>query len=672
MSYRIGYRPEIDGLRALAIVAVILFHLGFKSFPGGFVGVDVFFVISGYLITKIIVSELHHTGTFSFANFYARRARRLLPSLFFTFSITLILSFVFLPPELLQKFGGSLVHALYSISNFYFWLESGYFDIASEFKPLLHTWSLTVEEQFYMIWPTVLSLIVLRLKPKNILLLMGAIGGMSLYLNSVFADGDITFIKTFFPSFNNYFLEGKATIFYLLPFRVFEFMIGASLVWMSSGSVKKRWVHELMALTGIGLIVFAVLTYTETTVFPSFAALIPTIGTALIIFTTRSFIVDIFFKNTLSIFIGKISYTLYLIHWPAIVFYKFWKYEPLSLIDRFILMAIMFIISIAVYGLVEKPLRSKKTSDESHNIAKIGFISASIALLLLLPGIYLYKGNVSGLKKYLLDEQKINAEASKKFNSATCSLKDTVEGVKSPLCNNEAPIQVLSIGNSHEAHGYRLLKNLFLEESKQGQMNFVYASTHIQGDFKNGNNPQCYYHHLKTLPLFSKNKNCEWLSAYLNQYKIVANKFNVVIVSTFWPLSKGSIYIDYVAQLQKDNPNLKVLILGTVVETQKRCIDAINQTGNPMACTQSNPVVYYNPHEEAEIRAKWPDLQFYYIDQRALLCGDKDFKYCDILVDKKPIIFDQHHFNNLAIPKLIQKMNDMHLKSQIKHYLNIL
>ncbi|OWK18930.1 hypothetical protein AJ88_46525 [Mesorhizobium amorphae CCBAU 01583] len=148
---RFDYRPDIDGLRAFAVSAVVLFHAGFSTLSGGYVGVDVFFVISGYLITKIVVERVR-AGTFSFSDFYARRARRLFPALFSTIFVTFVCAAFIQGPEDFRSFSGSAAMAILSLSNVYFWMQSGYFDAAATTKPLLHTWSLGVEEQFYLIW----------------------------------------------------------------------------------------------------------------------------------------------------------------------------------------------------------------------------------------------------------------------------------------------------------------------------------------------------------------------------------------------------------------------------------------------------------------------------------------------------------------------------------------
>ncbi len=168
-----NYRREIDGLRALAVLSVILFHAGFETFSGGFVGVDVFFVISGYLVTTIILAELEQ-GSFSILNFYERRARRILPALFLVMLVCVPFAWFWLLPSDMKDFSQSLVAVSVFASNILFWRESGYFDTAAELKPLLHTWSLAVEEQYYVLFPLFLMLFW-RLGKRSILVMLGLV-----------------------------------------------------------------------------------------------------------------------------------------------------------------------------------------------------------------------------------------------------------------------------------------------------------------------------------------------------------------------------------------------------------------------------------------------------------------------------------------------------------------
>ncbi len=202
-----GYRPEIDGLRAVAVLLVIFFHYQFSIFGGGYVGVDVFFVISGYLITRLIKDQVEG-GNFSITSFYVRRMRRLFPALFFTLIITTLAAFLLFSAEHLERYGQSLIYALISVSNFFFWQEAGYFDLNAIVKPLLHTWSLSVEEQFYLIWPGLLLLLFYPKKSSLALLGLAIVAVGSLYLSESFLSSD------------------PKAAFFLMPLRAFEFCIG--------------------------------------------------------------------------------------------------------------------------------------------------------------------------------------------------------------------------------------------------------------------------------------------------------------------------------------------------------------------------------------------------------------------------------------------------------------
>jgi len=207
------YYKHIDGLRALAVIAVVLVHLDFSAFSGGFVGVDVFFVISGFLITNIIVKELNTTGSFSFINFYTRRVRRIMPALIFTLLLSFGLSVWLLNLAKFQVFGGSLATAIVSFSNVFFYNQAGYFDIFSKSSPLLHTWSLGVEEQFYIFWPIAL-LLAFKINRKFIIPLIVTVFIFSLGWSIHRQDVNIT------------------SLYFLAQFRAFEFCIGACLVWI--------------------------------------------------------------------------------------------------------------------------------------------------------------------------------------------------------------------------------------------------------------------------------------------------------------------------------------------------------------------------------------------------------------------------------------------------------
>lgn len=255
------YRPEVDGLRAVAVIPVILFHAGFEHFNGGFIGVDIFFVISGYLITTIILSE-HDRGKFSLVNFYERRARRILPPLFVVMLFCLPFAWMWLLPSDMRDFSRSLVSVSTYSSNILFWRETGYWGAANELKPLLHTWSLAVEEQYYLFFP--LFLILMWRFRKNWMLTFTTLALISLIISQWGAYHR--------PSAN----------FFLLPSRVWEIAIGVGIAYYLLYNKQKtraflphKLVDEILGLVGLLMIGYATFTFDETTPFPSLYTLIP-------------------------------------------------------------------------------------------------------------------------------------------------------------------------------------------------------------------------------------------------------------------------------------------------------------------------------------------------------------------------------------------------------------
>ena len=249
-----NYRREIDGLRALAVVPVILFHAGFEWFSGGFVGVDIFFVISGYLITSIILSG-KQDGTFTLLRFYERRARRILPVLFFIMLACLPFAWLWMPPHEMVEFSRSLIAVPLFVSNILFWRETGYFATANELKPLLHTWSLAVEEQYYLLFPLFL-LLTWKLGRRWIVALLAVMAILSLVLAQ-------------WGSMNS-----PTASFYLLPTRGWELLIGALVAFYLSRGIKvensnkQKAINQAGSLLGVLLIGYAAVTFDKTTPFP--------------------------------------------------------------------------------------------------------------------------------------------------------------------------------------------------------------------------------------------------------------------------------------------------------------------------------------------------------------------------------------------------------------------
>jgi peptidoglycan/LPS O-acetylase OafA/YrhL len=357
-----NYRPDIDGLRAIAVLSVVFYHAGFKVFSGGFVGVDVFFVISGFLITRLMVGELAR-GRFTFASFYVRRARRIFPAFFFTMVISFAAAFVLMPPEHMRKFAGSLIYAALSLANIYFYRESGYFDTEAVFKPLLHTWSLSVEEQFYLFWPLLLVLLSARKSKWDAPAVMTILGVISL----IWAERSMT---------------KQSAAFYFPQFRVVEFAVGAIMVWLADFTPPSKAVLEIVLLAGLALIAYPIFMFDTHTAFPGVHALVPCLGAALAIFAGRARFAGTLLNNPISVWLGLISYSLYLIHWPLIVFYKYYRIDELNLLEQCALVFAAVAAAALMYVFVETPFRrpAKPVSP-----AAFGLVCAMCTLAIALP-----------------------------------------------------------------------------------------------------------------------------------------------------------------------------------------------------------------------------------------------------------------------------------------------
>ncbi len=336
------YRREIDGLRALAVLPVILFHAGFETFGGGFIGVDVFFVISGYLITTIILSELEQ-GKFSIINFYERRARRILPALFLVMLVSIPFAWFLLLPQDLVSFSKSLVSISVFASNILFWTERGYFSTATELKPLIHTWSLAVEEQYYLLFPLFLIFFSRKMLLRNVLLslLFIASFGLSVWLTDIHQD----------------------TAFFLLPMRLWELLVG-SIVAIALSKKRARgnlagggYMASAIGILGILLILYSIFFFDRTTLFPGSAAFVPVFGSALIIvFATESTVPGKLLGGRGFVFIGLLSYSAYLWHQPL---FAFVRYYNLGFSDLFgvVLIFMTFGLSFLSWKYIEQPWR---------------------------------------------------------------------------------------------------------------------------------------------------------------------------------------------------------------------------------------------------------------------------------------------------------------------------
>jgi peptidoglycan/LPS O-acetylase OafA/YrhL len=336
-----AYRADIDGLRALAVIPVLLFHAGFPAFSGGFVGVDIFFVISGYLITSIIHGDIE-ANRFSLLSFYERRIRRIFPALFTVLLASTVMATLILLPDPLKDFGQSVAAATLFASNVLFWEETGYFAGAAEQKPLLHTWSLAVEEQFYLVFP--LFLLLLARAGRGGIPATAAILLLS-FAASVWA----------VP-------HAPTAAFYLAPFRAWELLLGALLAMGALAAPRRQIVRDALSLAGLALILVSVLAYSADTPFPGASAVLPCLGTALLIHAGSGgpSLVGRLLSQRPIVLTGLVSYSLYLWHWPLLVFASLYALRELTAAESLGVLLLAALLATLSWRYVELPFRGPR------------------------------------------------------------------------------------------------------------------------------------------------------------------------------------------------------------------------------------------------------------------------------------------------------------------------
>ena len=396
------YRPEIDGLRAIAVCAVIFYHaeikiLGHSIFKGGFIGVDIFFVISGYLITSIILKELVTTGAFSFKHFYERRVRRILPVLLFVILVSLPFAWMYLLPNDLIDFSKSILYSIGFSSNFYFHYSGlEYGGAGLEGNPFLHTWSLSVEEQFYILFPVIL-LITFKYIRKYLI--------HTLIIGFIISLGLAEWTSRNYPSAS----------FYFLHTRMWELLAGSILAYFEITKGRRSSIKSLnliLPFVGLFLIGHSILSFNDNMFHPSFYTVSPIIGVCLIIwFADSTEIVTRFLSTKIFVGIGLISYSLYLWHYPIFVFIVKFNLINLNFFTKFLLIISIFLLSIFSYYFIEKPFRFKKIK-----FKQIFIVLFLKFLLIILFCVYVFNLKFhSFLTKY--DDESSNFELSYNYNN---------------------------------------------------------------------------------------------------------------------------------------------------------------------------------------------------------------------------------------------------------------
>jgi len=414
------YRKEIDGLRALAVLPVILAHAGMEMFRNGFVGVDIFFVISGYLITKIILDELEK-GDFTIVKFYERRARRILPALFVVMLATTIVGYFLLMPDEYKNLGQSLVATSLFSNNILLGLTSGYWQLTSEFKPLLHTWSLGVEEQYYLFSPVVIML-AWKLNKKSISLLLWGVFSISLLFSIWFTD------------------ISPDWAFYILPTRAWELAVGgiATIIMISTPTISKNnLISNVLSLVGFTAILLSVFTFSDTTPIPSYPLLLPVLGAVLIIiFCQPKTLVYSVLSHKWMVFTGLISYSLYLWHQPFFAFLRAYLVERPSEVQFIVLIPVIYFISYLTWKYIEVPFRKR----DLLNSKTIFTFSIVGSMIFVIAGLYL--NHSYGAPNRINDPSFIQKDMDKRIYN------EKAIAYAADKFTNKKKVKVLIVGNS--------------------------------------------------------------------------------------------------------------------------------------------------------------------------------------------------------------------------------
>ena len=658
------YRAEIDGLRALAVIPVILYHAGFKLFGGGYVGVDVFFVISGYLITTIILAELD-TGTFSLIHFYERRARRILPALFVVMFACLPFAWFWLLPDAMKQFSESLVAVSTFASNILFWRTSGYFDTATELKPLIHTWSLAVEEQYYVLFPLFLML-AWKLGKRWIVGLLGVVFVISL--------AGAQWLSVTHPSFN----------FFMLPTRGWELLIGAFIAFYYAHHNIKRHNHnieQLSSLIGLLLIIYSIFAYNDQTPFPSVYALAPTLGAALIIiFATHKTIVGKLLGSKLFVAIGLISYSAYLWHQPMFAFARERSFDEPSLYLMGALAVSSFAFAYLSWKYVERPFRNK------HRLSRKKVFIFAIAG----SSFFICTGLAGHITKYF-----INAESIQEITINTNfpklkrnDPKDWKECLNSGGTPRDDFVQKPCVYVSPNGQGSKIL---LIGDSHAQVLHFQIAS------MLEAPNSISLYAGGSCPPFFTNlDTSCSKFHKEAAEYAIKKEKINTVILSARWSayLRDKTFFMNDGGRIPPNNPFYKeVYATDKVKEEIRGVINFWLNNGTDVVFVTDYPTdgidmgrrmkkaAYFNTElnrqigtvEQREYKTWTIPLtevidsfsynpKFHIVDSYKVICGN--VKTCPLITEEGPLLGDSNHASAIGseilavyISKIISQIN---------------
>jgi hypothetical protein len=458
---------------------------------------------------------------------------------------------------------------------------------------------------------------------------------VSLYLNLVFADGQVPILTKFLPVAAQWFADGSSTIFYLAPFRAFEFITGVAVVWLIGKQPKNRLWLEPLVIIGLCMVFYPIFTYTEKTLFPSYNALMPCLGTALLIYAGEARYGGKFLGNRLLVQVGRISYSLYLIHWPIIVFYKYYKYDvgPLSPVEQLTICVASILLAKFMYTFVEQTFRENPHASKTMPLNRFLSTQATLGaiILILAAGAWINHGWEWRRPDHLSVEEIKNGKAQRIVPVLNgCSLD-----LKSDICIPDAPLHVLFLGDSHHYVGY----NMFLEAFRdQKDINLITFREVNDCSFTIKNDTL-----VATGMGWENNGHCQERADMISQEKFY-RQLDVLVVSSFTVFEAGQ-ELPIVEYLKSKNNALEIVVIVPYIGIRPyECADIINRFGNSAYCKDEKYVSYFGNHPDKErYFNEYTKYHPLYINTVHLLCDKDLLENCLTEIDGIPMFYDGDH-----------------------------
>ncbi|HAW8443934.1 TPA: acyltransferase [Escherichia coli] len=602
----INYRADIDGLRAIAVVSVLIYHAFPNSLTGGFVGVDIFFVISGYLISGLIIKQINY-GSFSFSDFYARRIKRIFPALVLMLIATTVAGYYIMMPSDFATLGQHVIASSLSFQNLLLLNESGYFDSSSELKPLLHIWSLGVEEQFYLVWPFALIAIYrFSKKPYIWIALVTA----------------ISFVACVIETKSN-----PSWAFYAPWFRLWELSTGA-LVYVVSAQAKPVYggKSDIISMIAFTAIAYSVFNFHSDSNFPGVKSAIPVIGSALLIgFCGSSYLSKLFLSDKRMVYIGKISYPMYIWHWPILSFYFYMSPELTGLQDSLARVSIL-LVSVALSSLTYHFVETKIRNSKGHKSSAIVGTLCATTIIITTTGFVSYRNEGfpdrfgNGLAML---SSPIKFEWEKHVRGDKCHIMGDEDILKlsdqrEDNCVSSSKHSVVLWGDSHAGASYPGVE--FVAKSKG------YEVTQITG--------------AKRGPLFNVNKYVDEQSRQAIEI-IAKTKPSYVILDARWYVYGAPDFVagkisESIARIRTSSPNSKVVVIGQVPEwngSLQASLFQLGKTGIIMPKYTEFGLNKKTTTYDSELSARLKQMGVWYVSPTEIMCSENG---CLTSVGKKP------------------------------------